>query len=141
MLGALARKTGIYDVLEPGYALLKQWQWKRSDCPIPPPSSVKRNILRQYGRTHGLRVLVETGTYRADTVRALRRDFDTIFSIELDETLHADAVTRCAGQSNAVLMKGDSAVVLPEVLARLDGPALFWLDAHYSGGKTATAAV
>jgi hypothetical protein len=141
MLGALARRTGIYDILEPGYARLRRWQWERSDFPLPPPSAVKRDILRKFARIHNLRVLVETGTYRGDTVRALRGDFDTIFSIELDETLHADAVSRCTNQRNAILLKGDSAAVLPNVLDRLNGPALFWLDAHYSGGATATAAV
>ena len=35
--------------------------------------------------------------------------------------------------------QGDSGKVLPSVLARLTEPALFWLDAHYSGPGTARA--
>jgi hypothetical protein len=35
---------------------------------------------------------------------------------------------------------GDSAVLLPRVLTGLTGPALFWLDGHYSGPGTARGA-
>lgn len=108
---------------------------------MPPPSAVKREIIRRYARDYGLRTLVETGTYRADTVRALRGDFDVIYSIELDDQLHAAAIARTRGQSNARLLHGDSALLLPKVLDELTAPALFWLDAHYSGQGTATAAV
>ena len=34
-------------------------------------------------------------------------------------------------------MYGDSIDVLPEILAKIEQPCLFWLDAHYSGGVTA----
>jgi hypothetical protein len=35
------------------------------------------------------------------------------------------------------VLEGDSERRLPEVLAALDEPALFWLDAHYSADDTA----
>ncbi|MDR0939957.1 MAG: hypothetical protein LBN29_11540 [Mediterranea sp.] len=35
------------------------------------------------------------------------------------------------------LFHGDSAVTLREVLRQVGGPAVFWLDGHYSGGRTA----
>ena len=35
------------------------------------------------------------------------------------------------------ILEGDSAQKLSVVLGRLSHPALFWLDAHYSGGDTA----
>lgn len=34
-------------------------------------------------------------------------------------------------------MHGDSGKILPEILASLNKPCLFWLDAHYSDGITA----
>jgi hypothetical protein len=35
------------------------------------------------------------------------------------------------------LIQGDSGKVLSGLVERLNGPALFWLDGHYSGGETA----
>jgi hypothetical protein len=37
------------------------------------------------------------------------------------------------------ILQGNSASVLRELLPRITTPALFWLDAHYSGGTTAKA--
>lgn len=135
----VARSTLVYDLVEPLYSRLQIRRWERAGRPLPPPSAVKRETLRRYARRYGLNVLLETGTFKADTVRALRRDFRTIYSIEVDATLHQRAKRRCAGQRNAVLLRGDSAVVLPEVVARLESAALCWLDAHFSGGRTGTA--
>src|SRR5687768_9818802 len=137
-LVAFARTIGAYDLLEPVYGGYQRARWGLRGGPIPAPSAVKREILRQYAATHGLLTLVETGTYRADTVRALRRDFQVIYSIELDDALYQAAVARTRRQSNARILHGDSAEMLPVVLSGLTEPALFWLDAHYSGGETAS---
>lgn len=134
----LMRSTGLYDLVEPAHSALQRQLWQRAGRPVPAPSSVKRLTLRDYGRRYGLRTLVETGTFKGDTVRALRRDFDRIYSIEIDEGLHQRARRRCRTQQSARLLQGDSAVVLPAVLNELTEPALFWLDAHYSGAGTGT---
>ena len=42
--------------------------------------------------------------------------------------------------SNVRLFTGDSATLLPEMSRQIKGRALFWLDAHYSGGVTALGA-
>jgi hypothetical protein len=81
--------------------------------------------------------LVETGTYMGDMVAAMSADFDQIHSIELGPDLFEKARQRFAGMAHVQLHQGDSATTLPEVLRRLNGPALFWLDGHYSAGITA----
>ena len=68
---------------------------------------------------------------------ALSRHFDRVVSVELSPKLHAIAVRNTAGRRNIELLLGDSAKVLPGILATLQQPALFWLDAHYSEGVTA----
>lgn len=135
-LGSWARRFGVYDRLEPAYSRRLVRVWQREGQPIPAPSAVKREIIRRNAVDHGLRVLVETGTYKGDTVRALRHDFAMIHSIELDRDLFEAAERRTRRQRNVVLHLGDSAALLHGIAAVLQQPALFWLDAHFSGGVT-----
>ncbi len=44
---------------------------------------------------------------------------------------------RFARYGHIFILHGDSGQVLPEILAGITGPCLFWLDAHCSGGVTA----
>ena len=135
---ALVRRSHyLFDVLEPLNARVAIARWRRHGASIPAPALVKRDILRRTAHEHGLRVLIETGTFRGDTAMALRRDLDRIVSVELSPQLHARALRRARGASNVELVQGNSAEVLPGILATLSEPALFWLDAHYSGGVTA----
>lgn len=99
--------------------------------------AVKRDLLRDTARAHGLRVLVETGTYMGETAWALRREFDRIETIELEPTLARLAEIRFARTAHVTVHRGDSATVLPRLLSGLDEPALFWLDAHPSTDRTA----
>lgn len=101
------------------------------------PAATRRDILRAYGHQHGLRVFVETGTNEGDTPWALSGDFDTLFTIELDPGLAQAATARFAGYPHITCLQGDSTAVLPHVLTLFDGPALVWLDGHFSGPNTA----
>jgi hypothetical protein len=102
---------------------------------------IKQEIVWQYGRTFGLKTLVETGTYLGEMVAAQRRRFRRIFSIELSPELHRAAREQFAHARNVVLLEGDSGVLLASVVGALEGPALFWLDAHFSHGNTARGTV
>jgi hypothetical protein len=88
-----------------------------------------------------LPVFVETGTYRGDMVAAVRGDFERIYSIELGRELHALAERRFAGDPRITILQGDSGDVLRGLLARLDRPALFWLDSHFSDADTARSSL
>lgn len=101
------------------------------------PHAIKRSILRQYALDYHLRVLVETGTYLGDMMMAMAANFDELHSIELSALLYERARRRLAGRRNVHLYQGDSGIQLSSVLATIDRPTLFWLDAHYSGGITA----
>jgi hypothetical protein len=118
----------------------KRRAWLAAGRPLPVPSSVKHEILRDHADRYGLHTLVETGTFRGGTIEALRDRFARIYSIELDDALYARARTRFAGVPHVTILHGDSAAMLPTVLAKLREPALFWLDGHYSGPGTAKAA-
>jgi hypothetical protein len=111
--------------------------WLRQGCPVPPPHLIKQSIIRSYAAEYHFSTLIETGTFLGDMVAATRGSFSRIYSIELDEELHRLASRRFADDERVTILRGDSATVLRDVLSHLDTPALFWLDAHYSGGPTA----
>src|SRR5690349_18682590 len=112
------------------------WLWRRGQFNHI-PHYVKRDILRHYARMYRLESFVETGTYFGDMVDALKREFEQIQSIELDDFLFERATRRFMRYSHIRILHGNSASMLPLALASVDRPTLFWLDAHYSGGITA----
>jgi hypothetical protein len=112
-------------------------EWERQGRPVPPPHIAKQRVLRQYAERYGLRVFVETGTFRGDMVEAMKPLFDKIYSIELSDALFAEAERRFERDAHIELIHGDSGKELGPVLRRIRQPALFWLDGHYSAGDTA----
>ncbi len=90
-------------------------------------------VVREYGEKFGLKTLVETGTYYGEMVAAMRHRFDHIYSIEFVPELAERAQKKFAPDAHVKIFCGDSRVVMPEILALLKAPALFWLDAGYYG--------
>ena len=105
----------------------------RSRGNTPPPLH-KQRLVKSYARRFDLDVLVETGTFHGDMLAACRNDFRKLYSIEVNEYLYLRARKRFTGCPQITLVPGDSAAVLPIVLKAVDGPALFWLDAHAMRG-------
>ena len=105
--------------------------WKNH---VSVPDSVKQNVLRNYSKRFGLKILVETGTYFGDTIEAMRTDFDQVYSIELNDQLYKKATKRFENVKNVEIIHGDSGSELRNIILKIDQPALFWLDAHYSEG-------
>jgi len=80
---------------------------------------------------------IETGTYRGDTAAWAAAHFTRVTTVELSPEFHATAQERFRAQPNVRTVCGHSATVLSELIPTLAGPALFWLDAHWSGADTA----
>jgi hypothetical protein len=79
-----------------------------------------------------LSVLLETGTFKGDTVSALESFFDKVVSIELSEALYADVINRFADCSHVRILQGNSVDKLRELRSELQGiGVLYWLDAHW----------
>lgn len=85
----------------------------------------------------GLTEFVETGTYRGDTAAWAAGHFARVTTVELSPAFHTAAQARFRGQPGVRTLQGDSATVLRAVVPALAGPAVFWLDAHWSGLDTA----
>lgn len=109
------------------------WYWILRGRPSRSPHLLKQKVVSEYGEKFGLRTLVETGTYYGEMVAAMKNRFDQIYSIEFVAALAERATRKFSRNSHIRIFSGDSRVVMPDVLALLHGPALFWLDAGYYG--------
>lgn len=113
------------------------FEWERNGRSVPPPHIVKQRTLQSYSTKFGLKILVETGTYYGDMIEAMKEFFNRIYSIELSEELYEKAKKRFRGVKHVELIHGDSGTELMNLMNKINEPALFWLDGHYSGGVTA----
>jgi hypothetical protein len=111
--------------------------WQQAGAVLPPPHALKRITIKEYADKFGIQTLIETGTYLGHMVEAQQFNFKKIVSIELSEELWAGAVEKFRRYPHITIVQGDSSHVLPKVMADVKGPALFWLDGHYSAGVTA----
>jgi hypothetical protein len=128
------------------YLVLRNWRHKRwvspfqySTLKLCPPGSAKMAALRQYGRRFRPKIFVETGTHVGNTTLNMSKHFARCVTIELSNELHARALKLFESIANVTCLHGNSGVVIKDILKTLDEPALFWLDAHHSGGETAGA--
>lgn len=140
LLKQIVKKTPLYYPLR-NWVVYPWRNWvvvvRKWGKPVPPAHIVKQRTLQSYSKRFGLKILVETGTYYGDMVEAMKDSFDRIYSIELSRELYGKARERFKGATRIELICGDSGVELRNVVSKLDQPALFWLDGHYSGGDTA----
>jgi hypothetical protein len=95
-------------------------------------------IIADLAKLAGITTFVETGTFQGKTTRWASQHFQSVFTIERAEGLYRQHSAALRALGNVEPLFGDSAKLMPEVVARMgDRPALFWLDGHWSGGETA----
>lgn len=100
------------------------------------PHGVLRRLTKRYPQFGRIQVFVETGTFRGKTARIESRFFREVHTIELNEDLYIENLPVFQRDfPNISAYLGDSAVVLPRVLERIQEPCLIFLDAHWSGDK------
>lgn len=119
----------------------KLHRWEDAGRPFPRPGAYRHATLIDAGRRFGLGTLVETGTGGGATPYACRKAFSRIYTVELEPEVAARARKIFARDPHVTVLQGDSGVRITEILATLTEPALFWLDAHYSGPGTAQAEI
>jgi hypothetical protein len=129
----LLRRTPFYGLYKAAGHYPDYWYWKLRGEPIRSPHLVKQRTVGEYAQRFGLRVLVETGTYYGEMVAAMKSRFAEIYSVEYDHALATRAQKKFARSSHIHIVEGDSQKAIPEIIASLRQPALFWLDAGYYG--------
>jgi len=136
-MGAIKKQLqNMYWRTFPHYMLRVYRAYKRGEA-VPVPHKLKINTIREYLQRFDIRTIIETGTYRGDTIAATVDLLDRAYSIELSGELASKAQVRFVNDARVEILQGNSATVLPTILERVDSPVLFWLDAHYSTGITA----
>ncbi len=97
----------------------------------PPP-----RLARLLKNELDIDAFVETGTYIGNTASWAAACFKDVITVEASPAYAEKARIRFAG-TNVRVIEGSSALVLPKALSACTGNAMFWLDAHWCGGKTA----
>jgi len=136
VLKSYVKGLGLYPAYEKLRDNIQLFRWEKAGRPVPPPHPAKKKIISEYVKRYGPAIMVETGTYMGDMVQALRRKFKKVYSIEINSYLYNAALERFKKYLNVNIRQGDSGIILPQVLAEINEPALFWLDGHYSGEGT-----
>jgi len=93
-------------------------------------------ICLQLKRKYKLRYFIESGTLSGRSSIFASSYFDLVYTIDIcEDYIHkAKELARRGGARMDKLrfLAGDSRVILPIVLKRIDSPAFIWLDAHWS---------
>lgn len=75
-------------------------------------------------------VFIETGTYYGNTLEFFLKYKKPTYSIEVNEEFYLIAKSRFLGNSNLILIKGDSATELSKINSQ-ENPTFVYLDAHW----------
>ena len=93
------------------------------------------NLLNHFKRFNN-DVFIESGTFIGNGLNcALDAGFNKCYSVEIHEHLYKKNLNRFDSEikkGSVTLFHGDSGTILKSVIAGLDRPATFWLDAHIS---------
>jgi hypothetical protein len=78
---------------------------------------------------------VETGTGLGYSTCIVQSSFEKVYTIELDEALWQNARDAFSGHPNVTCIQGESSERLAQILPDINTPAIFFLDAHWSGDE------
>ena len=91
-------------------------------------ANMPRNGFKKFAST---RYFIETGTHDGYSIdRALSAGFTFIHSIELDNKIVEGVIKRFKHNPYVHIWHGDSGSILYDVIADIDEPVTFWLDAN-----------
>jgi hypothetical protein len=131
----------MYSLYKSNYIQREVVDWALAGSPLPAPHPVKVLHLAWLLQISGLKRFIETGTLAGNTSGMIGLMPDMrVDTIEITRHYFDLAREKFAANPSVFQHFGDSTYVLPDILSRLTEPALFWLDAHHSMGKTGCGA-
>ena len=96
---------------------------------------LEKEIAKKLLEEENIKVFVETGTCKGETIFSMEELFDKLYTVELGKKFYDDLVDNYKGLK-INFYNGRSQDKLPVILKNIDEKVLFFLDAHYSGGDT-----
>ena len=94
--------------------------------------SLDRHLVRALKSELALNILVETGTFKGDTVASVSSEFSRTFTVELSISLWKLAVQRFENHPSIEVILGNSVDALRDLEGTLTNESVFfWLDAHW----------
>ena len=115
--------------------------WEKDHNHTPVPHNVKQETIKKCAQKYSLNIFIETGTYLGRMIESVKNDFEIIKSVELSKNLSLRAQKKFVNYPNIEIIQGNSGEKISDILEKLNQPALFWLDGHFSGGITAKAEI
>lgn len=109
--------------------------WIKNGFMSPAPFLIKKRVFIR----HAIKTAtwIETGTYLGDTTSFLNKYFGVdVYSIEPSEFYFQFCQKRFYGNNQIKLIHGSSEDMLVSVLENINNEVNFWLDGHFSSGKT-----
>ncbi len=111
------------------------------------PYSIRRSVIQNeekfkveliqcVAKKYKYKYFVETGTYLGKTSAALSKNFEKIYTVELDKNLYLKSQQKLKKLSNVNCFNDDSENFLKTNINQFDKKTIFFLDAHYSGPGT-----
>lgn len=116
------------------FSLYEPFLWVKGNFAPPSPFFVKKKVLLRHAAKKG--VWIETGTYLGDTSNFLSKNFSHVYTMEPSEELYLICKSRFQKESKVTVIHGSSEDVMRPLLKSLRGDVNFWLDGHFSSGKT-----
>lgn len=80
---------------------------------------------------YNVSAVIETGTYHGITTEFLANNFEQVYTIEVNPTFYDIAKERLLPYDNVNMYLGNSAIILGEILGKIKGNFIVFLDAHW----------
>jgi hypothetical protein len=99
-------------------------------------AGVPTKLVQKLSQAFNIPYFVETGTYLGDTTLWASQYFEHVITIEKSNHYWRLAQEKYSSKKNVQFLLGDSREVLKGLIPQINRSAIFWLDAHWSGGQT-----
>lgn len=90
------------------------------------------NEVKRLKEQFKIKTFIETGTNEAETTTVMAEIFDSVHTIELNQEFYNNCKEKLKDFKNATIHNGSSQEVMDKILKDIDGPIMFFLDAHWN---------